>query len=195
MIVFEIGSLVVSITVFEIGSLVVSISALISAAVAIWLTHKQSKANIKFSEKQSKAIIKYNKLSIKPMIDTHIDTYTNTAETIMSLTLQNNGLGTAVIKKITLLLDGKKIKNEDPMNFIVEKIKADCSVKSNNITVFSLGERGRGLLSGGSIILIKMKFQGELSEEDKKEIDRFDIKINYESLDGKKYIHPPKEKT
>ncbi len=187
MIVFEIGSLVVSITGFEIGSLSISTITVIVLGLAYW------------------KIIQHNKLSIMPRLDTHIDTQTNTntntktnqktTKTIITSTLQNNGLGTVIIKKILLLVDNEETENEDPMNFIVEKIKANCSVKSNNITAFSLGERGRGLLSGESIILAKMEFQGVPTEEDEKKIARFDIEIYYESLDGKKYIYPPKEKT
>jgi hypothetical protein len=175
-------------TVFEIGSLVVSVLATISAMTAIWFTHKQFKANIEFSKKQSKAIIEHNKLSMLPMLDIHTDTHTNKNIVTRTATLQNNGAGIAVIKKISLFIDDKIIKDKNPMGFIAKQILKDCSVKSEALGTFALGENGRGLLSGGEIILIKIEFMGKPSEADEEMIDGFNIKIDYESLDGKKYV-------
>ncbi len=189
-------------TGFEIGSLVVSSGALIGAALAIWFTHKQFKANIDFSKKQSKAIIEHNKLSILPMLDTHVDTHTNKNTNIdanyqktiiitiiKTVVLQNNGSGTAVIKKISLFIDNKMVDNENPMGRVVEKILKDCSVEGESLNVFTLGKKGRGLLSGDNITLIKLEFSGEPNVKDEKMFDSFDIKIDYESLDGKKYTY------
>ncbi len=162
----------------EISSLVISLVAVI----VLYLTYLQYKK-----------INKYNTLSIVPRLDIHIDRQTNTSnqkitEITITAILQNNGLGTAIIKKISLIIDNKETKDKDPMDFIVEKIKDNCSVKTNIITTFYLGKEGHGLLSRDSIILAKMKFLDEPSEEDEKMIDSFNIKIYYESLDGNKYI-------
>jgi hypothetical protein len=171
-------------TVFEIGSLVVSVLATISAMTAIWFTHKQSKINIEFSEKQSKAIINHNKLSMLPMLDIHYDTNTNKNTMIKTVILQNNGLGIAVIKKIALFVDDKIVNDKDPIGFVAKKMLKDYPAKSEVLRTFSLGEDGRGLLSGKKIILIRMKFiKGSIEEDD----ENIYIKIYYESLDGKKY--------
>ena len=181
-------------TIFEVSSLVVSTGALIGAAIAILFTHKQFKANINFSKKQSKEIIKYNKLTMLPMLDTHINTHVNksasaTNTIIKTVTLQNNGLGTAVIKKISLFIDNKMVNDKDPMKSIAEEISGTCSVETKTLNVFTLGKKGRGLLSGDNITLIKVEFKDEPNEEDEKMLDMFEIKINYESLDGKKYTY------
>ncbi len=168
-------------TVFEISSLVIS-----SVTVIVF----------SFTYLQYKKITKHNTLSIVPRLDIHIDRQTNISnqkitETTITATLQNNGLGAAIIKKISLI-DNKETKNKDPMDFIVKEINSNCSVKANDITTFYLDKEGRGLLSRDSIILAKMKFPGVLSEEDEKMIDGFNIKIDYESIDGNKYIYQSK---
>ncbi len=168
-------------TVFEISSLFISVIT----ATVLSFTYRQ--------------ITKHNTLSIVPRLDMHIDRQTNTSnqkitETTITATLQNNGLGAAIIKEISLIIDNEETEDKDPMGFIVKKINDKCSVKANDITTFYLDKEGRGLLSKDSIILAKMKFPGVLSEEDEKMIDSFDIKIYYESIDGNKYTYPPEEK-
>ncbi len=161
----------------EIGSFVISVIT----AIVLCFTYRQ--------------ITKHNTLSIVPRLDMHIDRQTNISnqkitETTITATLQNNGLGAAIIKEISLIINNKETKNKDPMGFIIKKINDKCSVKANDITTFYLDKEGRGLLSMDSIILAKMKFPGVLSEKDEKMIDDFDIKIYYESLDGNKYTYP-----
>ncbi len=163
-------------TIFEIGSFVISLVT----AIVLCFTYRQ--------------ITKHNTLSIVPRLDMHIDRQTNISnqkitEITITATLKNNGLGTAIIKKISLI-DNKETKNKDPMDFIVKEINSNCSVKTNIITTFCLGKEGHGLLSRDSIILAKMKFLDEPSKEDEKMFDGLDIKIYYESLDGNKYTYP-----
>lgn len=186
-------------TIFEIGSLIVSILALIGSATAIF-----------FMRKQSQEVLKYNYLSILPMLDMHTDTRTDTnthtntnpntnkvTKTITKIItktviLQNNGLGTAIIKKISLFTDGNIVDDKDPMNFIKNKILKGFSVEVESRYCFTLFKKGRGLLSGENITLIKMEFKDEPSKKDEEMFDKFELKINYESLDGKKYIYSSK---
>ncbi len=165
-------------TGFEIISLVAAFGMIIVVLFSIYFTRKQFK------------------ISIKPILDIHIDRNTDSQtsdkktikKTTITATLQNNGLGTAIVKKISLIdADGNIVEKDNPMKFIAEEIVKNCSVKSENSTFFTPGEKGFGLLSRDGITLIKMQFESDLSEAEEKMMYAFDIQIDYESLEGDKY--------
>ncbi len=169
-------------TKFEIGSLFASFGMIIIVLTSIWFARKQFK------------------ISIKPILNIHIDRHADnqisdkktTTKITITAALQNNGLGTAIIKKVSLFHNNNRVETDDPMKVIADKIVANCSVKSENSTFFTFGKKEIGLLSGDSITLIKMQFSDDLNEADEKMIERFNIEIDYESLEGDKYTYQSK---
>lgn len=132
---------------------------------------------------------KYNRLLVQPHLRTTRDTASGQEQ--WGIYLENVGLGPAIIKNITLSLDGKNYPIHTPENskkaltLIGEKIDIDnCTVTGPSIRLETRVAKGEKL----PIILIDLN---RLSDVEKQEVklvlQKIHIPLEYESLLGDKH--------
>jgi len=145
---------------------------------------------IGFVVKQSKETIKHNKLSIKPILSACVDTTKHNKVTVI---IKNNGLGTAIFKKLSVYVKDKEIignRNIEQALFIV--IGSD--IDNYKCDFFSLLDNGDfSLAKDDELLLLELKLDDVYDyniEDIKPQLRLLSISIEYESLYGEKYTLP-----
>lgn len=140
-----------------------------------------------FTMYQTLATRKHNRLSVKPHLCFFTHKEFNDNETILKSTLHNNGLGPALIKSFQFYLDEKEIevKNSDDFDPYIKKILEKLEYKHS----FTNLGKDYAMKAGEErdILVIKTPVtdKNEINEY-LKPIERFDLKITFESMYGEK---------
>jgi hypothetical protein len=156
-----------------IGNNAANIIALTAAAVVAtqaWLTRE------------------HNRLSVRPHLQTHIDTQTNFQESVFyySVELRNNGLGPAIVKKWSVFLDGVEQQlqtREEVDTFIKGLISNFLSLKTR---FFGPDEVMRANDSQ-TILALKLPLMSTAGHKDfEKQLNRLGLVVEYTSMYGER---------
>ncbi|NQZ54646.1 MAG: hypothetical protein HRT93_10390 [Piscirickettsiaceae bacterium] len=140
---------------------------------------------------QSKRAQEHNRLSVKPHLTSF--GYHQLDKNSYTFELINNGLGPAIIKKFTIIVDGNIIAGEgtDPIKQGLEILFPNVKYQADYIFI---GE-DHAMAAKDKFIIVKVQFTGQqvpTLETIKHAFDeRAELVIEYESFYGEKYIFPP----
>lgn len=155
-------------------SIVTSIASTIIAICALALTVYQTKSSDK-----------HNRLMVTPHISstTHIDKNTHT----LSLHLENNGIGPAIIQEFSIVVDGKQVKSQD-------EVEAAIVLLVKNLPIDEWGhesiERKSFLSAGAKIELVTLVCTKVPLEALMQSIDpRINVTIEYTSIYGERFTY------
>lgn len=141
-----------------------------------------------FTVYQFRAARHHNKLMVTPHLCIETNTEVSNQEYEMEILLKNSGIGPAVVKKFTILLDGKDLGEVDlnKMRSIVD----DLLKKNTKGFTFKTYKSGYVMSEKDDDVLLNFIIPINLStniKELEKELDKLDLYIEYESLYGSQY--------
>ncbi len=137
----------------------------------------------------------HNRLSVRPYLTPHTHTNYSNEGVSIDYTMQNQGMGTAVIKKVELFLDDK------PFEFGDDPIEEITTAVFGNYDGFSV--KRQGWMGAGYALADKTEydygqifFEGmskEQSESLKPEIERIQIRVEYASVYDDHFVFDSRE--
>lgn len=151
-------------------------AALVVALCALYLTIQSNKA--------TRA---HNRLSVLPRLSTTIanDTTTEGTASVLAVRvgLTNVGLGPAVVKKSEMLLDGQPmpIESFDDVRPLLEKVFPGIQIGASY--AFHKLNKEHALQVGKEVEIVSFQVLNPAANFEK-EIERFSLRISYESLYG-----------
>ena len=141
-----------------------------------------------FSGYQALLLRKHNRLSVRPHISTWVRHSEIGGQHYLRLFLENNGLGTAIIKEFTLKFDGKELGANKEIPALVREIRALVADKEcmnyDNCAILSYGS---SLRDGKEIAVVSLTCtpNDKTNMEDFEAfMDRFEIDVRYKSIYG-----------
>lgn len=143
---------------------------------------------------QAYATRKHNKLSVKPHLNDFRDKESNSKQLIYTFTLNNNGLGPAIIKEWKVYVDGKALDSNDH-EYYEKKAREIIPEKINDVVTTRLGAN-YALPSNDTIKLLYLMFyihHGTNFDGIEKNLARLDIYVRYESIYGNTYYLDSRE--
>jgi hypothetical protein len=151
---------------FSIIAIIISVGALIISFWQGYLTRK------------------HNKLSVKPHLVFWANYFADSGET--GVFIKNYGIGPAVIKKISIFIDGEIFIENDQNDFHKQAI-SQVEFQSGNLRFYEIPKDI--IFPVGKIERFLWETQNYYSNPDiKTGFDRLNYKIEYESIYGEKFI-------
>lgn len=141
-----------------------------------------------FSAYQALLLRKHNRLSVRPHITTWVRHSEKGGKHYLRLFLENNGLGTAIIKEFKLKFDGKELGANKEIPALVREIRAlvadeDC-LSYDNCAILGYGS---SLRDGKEIAVVSLTCTPNDTtnmEDFEAFMDRFEIEVRYKSIYG-----------
>ncbi len=138
-----------------------------------------------FTAYQAHATRHHNRLSVKPHLCTFVNRSQNPGVGILAISLQNNGLGPALINDYKIYLDGKHLEIKNSKEF--EKILEDMIGKykfNHFVTVFG-DDYAMPAKERKDILAVQFKIDGEKCfDEIEEKLNHFDVVVSYKSMYG-----------
>jgi hypothetical protein len=161
----------------EISNFLAAFASLVSVLIACLA--------LRFSSKQIKIHEQHNRLMATPHLSgwNHINSDTDT----YTFTLENNGLGPAIVREITLLVDGnpQEGKGSELIKAAVDKMFAHETINSG-IEMFTTGEF---IAVGKKFDILTIKITNKKAEDLRMYVaGKTQLLISYDSILGDSYL-------
>ena len=143
-----------------------------------------------FTAYQTHATRRHNILSVQPHLTTFVNRDRNQKTGTLSVALMNNGLGPARILSYRIYLDGKEI-NADVSKDAEAVIKQMLGERQYTYRLTTLGnDYAMSTNESKDILLVQFSLNKESDfEEVERQLNRFDLVVNYDSMYGKHFIY------
>lgn len=133
------------------------------------------------------ATVRHHKLSVRPLLTTTSDydalTNPHGSTCVVTMTLANVGLGTAVIQRADFLLDGRVIAVKKPDDVGTHLARVFPSIEMGpHISRHKLN-KGHALAAGTTVELVRFSVVSPPTDLEQ-ELERFSVLVHYESMYG-----------
>jgi hypothetical protein len=148
---------------------------------------------------QAMATRKHNRLTVRP----HFATFTKTKADperkgilIVEVTLTNSGLGPAIIKTFEPLLDGTPLQADEPDDLFPVIAKTIPARMIDDECHISVLRKGHVMAKDEVVTLAHLAIVPTIHDDPeaiKKALDRFHIRVRYESGYGERFVYDSRE--